>query len=382
MKDRLLSFTSRTLLAVDRRPRLVIATLHRVGGRSRIGPAQVEHHLRLIRRHFHPVLPSQLSRCERRSRLAMVTIDDCHADVFEHVFPIAERLGVPLVICTPTDFFLRRRWLWFDRFEWLFRNGQPDAFIVWNGAAYSLASPAAGMRLVTRLKYVSPAQRDAALGDIARQLGLRVPDAPTAEYRPVSPAEMDAMLASGLVELCAHTVTHTIATVLEPDALVAELARGKRELEAFCGRPVRAFCYPNGRAGDFDQRTTAAVAGAGYDLAFTSVEGVNRLGSNGALSRRDAGRLADPFRLRRYHAHMRPAVFEKMLSGLGAVQTRWRERRRNGAEAAAAPGAAAAWSSDRPADRASAPPNGSPSGRAEGAAAAELCPTSPIGRPG
>ena len=47
---------------------------------------------------------------------------------------------------------------------------------------------------------------------------------------------------------------------------VEGIYRTLRDLETRLGRPIRHFAYP---AGDFDTSTVRAVAGAGYDLAYT-----------------------------------------------------------------------------------------------------------------
>jgi peptidoglycan/xylan/chitin deacetylase (PgdA/CDA1 family) len=51
------------------------------------------------------------------------------------------------------------------------------------------------------------------------------------------------------------------------EELLMEISESKRILEEWTGRPVRAFCYPNG---DYDNRTGSALAQAGYSLAFTT----------------------------------------------------------------------------------------------------------------
>jgi peptidoglycan/xylan/chitin deacetylase (PgdA/CDA1 family) len=116
------------------------------------------------------------------------------------------------------------------------------------------------------------------------------------------------MQETGLLEICSHTLTHPIVSRLDDDELSLELVASKTQLEATFGQKVRAFGYPNGETSDFDARTRRAVTDAGYDMAFTSIEGVNY------------GSRMDWLALRRVHAHPRTAVFAKLASGLGNVQ--------------------------------------------------------------
>jgi peptidoglycan/xylan/chitin deacetylase (PgdA/CDA1 family) len=93
----------------------------------------------------------------------------------------------------------------------------------------------------------------------------------------------------------------------------------KRELEEFCGGAVHSFCYPNGDAGDFDGRTRNALQQAGYEMAFTLVEGLNRKDRMNRLE------------LKRIHAHWRWDVFLKLTSGLGDFQNGLKRFRRGAA---------------------------------------------------
>jgi peptidoglycan/xylan/chitin deacetylase (PgdA/CDA1 family) len=53
-------------------------------------------------------------------------------------------------------------------------------------------------------------------------------------------------LDSALVAIGSHTVNHPILPTLQPDELSFEISASRRLLEEKLGRPVDAFCYPNG----------------------------------------------------------------------------------------------------------------------------------------
>lgn len=265
-----------------------------------------------LARHYEVVSPSQLVSGNFAKHAAMVSIDDCHRDTYEYIFPVAQSLGIPITTCVPTDYFLRNRWLWFDMLYWMLERTTAGRTIVLEGRTWQTGDVESIAGLKEFLKRQTPVERDSNVGAIARQLGLLPPPMPVDGYEPVSQSEMRDMLASGLVEICAHTVTHTIATALPDNAFRAELKQCKDELEAYSGREVRSFCYPNGDRGDFDERTKLAVRQAGFRLALTSVPGINR---------RDD---YDPYRILRIHAHGHKSTFEKDASGLGEWQHRLR----------------------------------------------------------
>jgi len=288
---------------------LSVVTFHRFGAGTGIGHDEIRHHIDYLGRRCEFISAAALRQLPAPDRVAMLTVDDCHRDIYQYLFPVAVEYRVPIVICVPTDFYFRGAWLWFDRLYWMCERAAAGA-----GARVGDRTVHPGVKselewLKRHLKALVPERREPLLDDIARQLRLACPPAPQDGYEAVAPQEMAEMLASGLVELCAHTVTHTIATVLPTSRFAAELAACKRELETHVGREVSSFCYPNGEAGDFDDSTTAEIRRAGFASAFTSVAGLNRP-------------PVDPYRIRRVHAQAARARFEKDASGLGDFQRR------------------------------------------------------------
>jgi peptidoglycan/xylan/chitin deacetylase (PgdA/CDA1 family) len=92
------------------------------------------------------------------------------------------------------------------------------------------------------------------------------------------------MLASGLVELGAHTLTHANLTAADEASRWREIAESRSVLESRFVTAVESFAYPFGLYGPSD---VAAVHKAGYTSAVTVLEGIE-------------ARAADrPFELRR-----------------------------------------------------------------------------------
>ena len=310
MKQMIISFASRAQLQFSRAQQLDVFTFHRVGGKIPITPDHIRHHMTFLAAHYEMISPSQLVAGKLPARAAMVSIDDCHRDLYEHIFPVAQSLNVPITICVPTDYFFRSHWLWFDQLYWILERATLGAETQIDGQKVRVGDVESIAKIKAILKRKMPADRDSALAALAQQLRCVPPLVPTDGYEPVLLDEMREMLASGLVEICAHTVTHTIATVLPDQELKRELSQCKEELEKFSGQKVVSFCYPNGEAGDFDDRTTQAVQATGFGMALTSVEGINRMSEY------------DPYRIVRIHAHHQPSAFEMGASGLGDLRRR------------------------------------------------------------
>ncbi len=118
------------------------------------------------------------------------------------------------------------------------------------------------------------------------------------------------MIGSGLVEVGSHGVSHTILSLFDKAGIERELADSKDILEAMTQQKITSFCYPNGLAGDFDERTDEKLGDCDYQTALTSLEGSNLL--NGAKR----------FRLLRVHTGLPRHAFIKEISGMGAFVRR------------------------------------------------------------
>lgn len=121
------------------------------------------------------------------------------------------------------------------------------------------------------------------------------------EDRVLSYEELDSM--RDVFEIGSHGRSHRILAHLQPDEIEHEVIESKLNLERRLGTTVRAFAYPNGGFGDFNDATEEIVRHAGYQICFTGIAGTNLPPSN-------------PLRLRRYNVEdfgMR--YFKSLLDG-------------------------------------------------------------------
>ncbi|MEW5757409.1 MAG: polysaccharide deacetylase family protein [Pseudomonadota bacterium] len=299
----LVALLSECYQMVDRRRRLTVMTLHRVDGGSSITSAHVAEYLRYLAAHYDIILPNQLDSARSR-RLAMVVVDDGHRDLCEAIFPVAKELQVPIAAAIPTDFFMRNAWLWFDKVHWIFDQLAPGATHEADGHRLVIGINDSEKAFKRFLKTKHPVERDAIIQQMLDGFALNLPVTPTAKYQAMSVQDVHEMLATGLFEVVGHTRSHPILSLLRDDQLVEEIQDAKQELEVCLGRPISSFCYPNGLRGDFNDRTRRIVKAAGFDLAFTSVDGTNLLS------------CMDRYEIKRVHAHPNAEVMKKSFSGL------------------------------------------------------------------
>jgi len=69
------------------------------------------------------------------------------------------------------------------------------------------------------------------------------------------------------ITIGAHTVSHPILPNCDIKRINYELRESKKQLEAWCGSPIKYFSYPNG---DIDEKVINMVSKVGFDMAFST----------------------------------------------------------------------------------------------------------------
>lgn len=240
-----------------------------------------------------------------------ITIDDGYESGYKLAFPLLRERGMPAAIFITTDFVDRGAWLWVDRLEYAMdRTSSRRLELKIGGEIFSFdlstdpAKKSADTKIRTQLKTVPADLREEILGGIEKSLGVRLSKEKAPEiYRPLAGPQIKEMIQSGLVTFGSHSVSHPILSRLSDPLLGEEVGKSRESIEGKTGTACRFFCYPNGREGDFNERTKKALGEAGYRAAFTTVEGMNE------------GR-GDVFELKRIGVHEDPVEFVMTVSGV------------------------------------------------------------------
>jgi peptidoglycan/xylan/chitin deacetylase (PgdA/CDA1 family) len=204
------------------------------------------------------------------SRALSITFDDGYADNEELAALILKRLGMTATVFVATG-FLDGGCMWNDRIiEAIRRSDAPRIDLRSHGlASFELDSIAARRvaigALLHGVKHLEPPERlrvtetivQAAGGKPSPQLMMRV-------------GQVRNLHSLGM-EIGAHTVTHPILARLDRAAAHDEIRRGKSELEAIVGEPVRMFAYPNGVPDrDYSAEHVALVRECGFSAAVST----------------------------------------------------------------------------------------------------------------
>ncbi len=89
------------------------------------------------------------------------------------------------------------------------------------------------------------------------------------DFRFMTPQMALEMQDSGLITIGSHTMNHLLLPSIKDKSVLWQEIRGSKEaLEKILGRPVLAFCYPNG---GYTPEVEKMVQAAGYQIAVTTM---------------------------------------------------------------------------------------------------------------
>jgi peptidoglycan/xylan/chitin deacetylase (PgdA/CDA1 family) len=254
---------------------------------------QCEH----LRRYYNPVSLDAVAGFVRegasvpRNSVA-VTVDDGYRDFYVHAYPIFRRHGIPVTVFLMTGFLDHEVRPWWDQLKYAFLNSPLDKVIVpiGSGAEQQLSLTDEASRRnaagVTGelLKALSNAERLAFLDDLPRLLEVEIPE--TLPWEPMSWDEVRELASQG-VTFGAHTRSHPILASLKgEDEIRAEIESSRNRIAQELGAPPEHFSYPNGLAGDIDDRVRRIAGDGGFRTAVSAIPGLNRP-------------MEDPFMLKR-----------------------------------------------------------------------------------
>jgi peptidoglycan/xylan/chitin deacetylase (PgdA/CDA1 family) len=206
----------------------------------------------------------------------VLTFDDGFLSNYTLAFPLLQKYQVPATIFIATEFVDEKKPIWVDRIDFTL-----------NAAGRSKEEL---VRVKKAIKSLEPLALLAAVDEVEREAGFRLEsvssDQVPAIYRALDWAHVREMVATGLVEIGAHTHKHFILGHCPPEIVHAEVEKSKTIIERETGAPCVHFCYPNGFSGDFSAMTEEIIWNLGFRSTVTTVGGFNAPDSSPNLLKR------------------------------------------------------------------------------------------------
>ena len=249
-----------------------------------------------------------IARSRRRlpRRAILVTFDDGYADLADYAWPILRAAGMPATLFVTTagaeaadatgrPGTVASSPFWWDRLYEAVQGS--DAAVADTPAGRvdlkgSRRDPAAFAGLLDRMKGLPHRELLAVVEAICR-LAATAPPEDGARPATLDWSALRRLQGEGLT-VAPHTRTHPILPMLSAADAEAEVVGSRDDLFArLPGSNVDVFAYPSGR---YDAATLAVVDRAGFQLAFSTDRGLNRLGQSDRLRLRrfNVGRRSSP----------------------------------------------------------------------------------------
>ncbi|MDO9713580.1 polysaccharide deacetylase family protein [Paracraurococcus lichenis] len=225
-------------------------------------------------------------------RAVSITFDDGYRDNLRAAKPLLQQAGLPATVFLTTGTLGSNREFWWDELTRL---------ILANPSSVEVEAIVGGQPLWLRFDAPEPEDRPTScwrawdLPVTARQKlflsvwsRLRLLDhtvieagmavlrgildggAPDPADCPMTADEVPELLAGGMIELGAHTVTHPLLPLLTPRSRAREIRASKAACEALTGSAVEGFAYPYGGT---DPETAALVRDSGFTWACSTRNG-------------------------------------------------------------------------------------------------------------
>ncbi|MFM9961592.1 MAG: polysaccharide deacetylase family protein [Planctomycetaceae bacterium] len=204
-----------------------------------------------------------------RGQFMMLTFDDGYRDNFSQAYPILKSHGVSATFFIATGFIDRPRVPVWDELTWMLRMTSVKALSAneWLPTAVSLADRPF-RRLLAVYKSLGTELTEPYLDFLADGLGTGRCPKSLANDEWMTWDMLREMQAGGMT-FGGHTVQHPILANATADQQDWEVGECRRRLIAELGGPIDVFSYPNGKRGDFNEFTRAALRSHGYRWAFS-----------------------------------------------------------------------------------------------------------------
>ena len=205
-------------------------------------------------------------------RAVLVTFDDAYADFATWAWPALRRHRVPATMFVPTAYPDTDRTFWWDRLHHGVTSTSRRAPLELAGGDLPLATSddraATFRRLRTRVPDLPHDEAMALVDSVLELTGVADPAPATLSWQ-----QLGDLAGDGLT-LAPHSRTHPLLHRLPTEALANEVSGSEGDLRARVPDSAPAFAYPGG---GHDDAVVAAVADAGFELAFTTRRGVHDL---------------------------------------------------------------------------------------------------------
>lgn len=273
------------------------------GTRARIFEMQ----MRWLKKNCNVITPEELGEAARNSSrgrpAVLLTFDDGFRDYHDNACPVLRELGFTGLVFLATGAIDNQAMIWTDAVSWIAYKTTKDVVeLPWDRTERIVLDGEDGRTALAEiskgfLKDIPDAQRQDWVRQLARALHVD-PDDGSLARQMLDWEEVRATL--DCTRYGGHTHNHPILSQIDAASMEVEIAMCRKRIVEETRLEPRFFAYPNGRARDFTEVTKALLAKHGFELGFSTIEGIHRDGDDPYAIRRQntAGHTLGDFALR------------------------------------------------------------------------------------
>ena len=210
-----------------------------------------------------------------REKWVAFTIDDGFEEQVRLGADLFQQYDCPVTCFLVTDFVDGKLWPWDYKLMYLAQKATAKTIdIEIEGKLHSIALGTADTRafLLRFGRMIAPENVAQTVQLIAERAGIDIPDAPPPEMQPTSWSAVREAEKKGM-RFGPHSASHFILSRTRDETLRDEIARSAQRIREECAQPAKVFCYPSGKAHEFDKRAITLLRAEGLSSAVTTEPG-------------------------------------------------------------------------------------------------------------
>lgn len=222
-----------------------------------------------------------------------INFDDGFQNNYTDAWPVLKAFKVPATIYLATGYVGTGRMIWTDRLEAAILGSEKQSLgisIEDGPRSWPLETDAdrlaAFMEIKALCKTLPNATKETVIGAVEAEMDFR-PDPNHPLYAFLNWDQVREMDASPFIDFGAHTVDHVSLSRIPENEMRRQIDQSIARLEAELSKPCTLFSYPEGQAGDYDERVISYLRERGLGHCPSAIDGANSVAGT------------DPFHIRR-----------------------------------------------------------------------------------
>lgn len=198
---------------------------------------------------------------ETLERTVCFTVDDGYKDFKNIGFPLFNKYNIPVTVFITTDFISGNILMWYDTIEYLLIKSKLNKFsITIDSKEYTFEIHSFERKIDSAaniVKYCKKIPMNSTLdviSDLAEILRVPLPKEQPHYYSALAWKDIE-MMSENNISFEPHTVSHPILSLLDKTEQLRQIKGSIEAIKSHLHTEPKVFCYPNGKAEDFNDET-------------------------------------------------------------------------------------------------------------------------------